>query len=67
MTNFNKAIRTLEFDKVSEMLADCARTEGAKLLARTLTPETDAVRVEASTLTSYSTNILMASPSGRQI
>ena len=46
MTHFNKAIKTLEFDKVSEMLAAHARTEGARLLARTLTPETDAVRVE---------------------
>ena len=46
MTNFNKAIRTLEFDKVLELLADCARTDGAKALAGTLVPETDPVRVE---------------------
>lgn len=46
MTNFNKAIKTLEFDKVAEMLAECARTDGSKALARALTPETDAVRVE---------------------
>lgn len=46
MTNFNKAIRTLEFDKVSEMLADCARTDGARALARSLTPDTDPVRIE---------------------
>ncbi|MBQ9115499.1 MAG: endonuclease MutS2 [Clostridia bacterium] len=46
MSKFNKAIKTLEFDKVTELLADCARTEGAKALARTLTPESDTVRVE---------------------
>lgn len=46
MTNFNRAIKILEFDKVCEMLAYHAATEGARMLARTLTPETDAVRVE---------------------
>ncbi|MBR2461393.1 MAG: endonuclease MutS2 [Clostridia bacterium] len=45
MTKFSKAIKTLEFDKVAEMLAGCARTEGSRELARTLFPESDAVRV----------------------
>lgn len=47
MARFNKAIKTLEFDKVAELLAVYARTEGAKVLARTLSPETDEVRVKA--------------------
>ncbi len=46
MTKFKKAIKTLEFDKVAELVAQRARTEGAKALARTLFPETDAVKVK---------------------
>ena len=39
---FEKAIKTLEFDKITELLASFARTEGAKLKARGLTPTGDA-------------------------
>lgn len=46
MPDFNKAIKTLEFDKIREMLADCAATAGAKELARKLTPDFDAVRIK---------------------
>ena len=46
MADFKKAIKTLEFDKIREMLADCAPTAGAKELARRLMPESDAVRVK---------------------
>ena len=37
----SKTLNTLEFDKISEMLVECAATEGAKARARTLTPIAD--------------------------
>ena len=37
-----KTLRTLEFDRVREMLADCALTEGAKAQAMKLEPSDDA-------------------------
>ncbi|MEE0970614.1 MAG: endonuclease MutS2 [Clostridia bacterium] len=37
-----KTLHTLEFDRVREMLADCALTEGAKKAAMSLTPSDDA-------------------------
>lgn len=40
-----KTLTTLEFDKICEMLADCAPTAGAQALARRLTPSSDAVEV----------------------
>ncbi len=46
MSHFKRAIRTLEFNKIAEMLSACAPTEGAKLLARDLMPEADTVRVK---------------------
>ena len=46
MSEFRKAIKTLEFDKITSLLADCAATEGAKLMAKQLTPEADVVRVK---------------------
>ena len=36
-----KTSSTLEFDKISGMLADCAFTDGAKARARALTPTDD--------------------------
>lgn len=48
MSDFKKAIKTLEFDKIRAMLADCALTEGAAELALNLTPETDAVIIKRS-------------------
>ena len=37
----DKTIRSLEFDKIRAMLADCASTEGAKARAMTLSPSDD--------------------------
>ena len=37
-----KTLRTLEFDRIREMLADCALTDGAKALAIKLEPSDDA-------------------------
>ncbi len=37
-----KTLKTLEFDRIREMLADCALTEGAKALALRLEPSDDA-------------------------
>lgn len=37
----SKTLATLEFDKIIEMLVDCAATDGAKNRARTLTPSAD--------------------------
>ncbi len=41
-----KTLHTLEFDKILEMLADCAMTEGAKEQALLLTPSDDPETVE---------------------
>ena len=46
MSELRKAIKTLEFDKITALLADCAATEGAKLMAKQLLPESDIVRVQ---------------------
>ena len=46
MSHFKRATRTLEFNKITEMLSACAPTEGARLLARDLMPEADTVRVK---------------------
>ena len=43
--NFGKAIYTLEFDKIREMLAEVAPTEGAAARALTLEPDTDIDRI----------------------
>ena len=37
----HKTLSTLEFDKITEMLTECAATEGAKARARALTPSDD--------------------------
>ena len=44
-TKFESAIRALEFDKIREKLAYFAPTEGAKALARALTPTSSAIMV----------------------
>ena len=36
-----KSLTTLEFDKIIDMLVECAATSGAKSRARTLTPTSD--------------------------
>ena len=38
MYNIERAIRTLEYDMIINMLADCAPTEGAKMTALSLMP-----------------------------
>jgi len=43
----NKALYTLEFDKILELLADCAPTEGAKEAALALKPVSDIDKVRA--------------------
>ncbi len=45
MAEFERAQVTLEFDKIIELLADCATTEGAALLARNLTPTDNLARL----------------------
>lgn len=46
MSFSEKTLTILEFDKIRAMLADCAMTEGAKSLARTLRPSDDEVEVK---------------------
>ena len=41
MKGFDKARKILEFDKIAEMLAGCAPTEGAAEIVRQLKPHTD--------------------------
>ena len=44
--NFSdKTLKTLEFDKICQMLADCAPTEGAQQMARRLMPSGDVTEV----------------------
>ena len=44
--NFShKTVTTLEFDKICAMLADCAPTEGARVMAELLMPSSDTVEV----------------------
>ncbi len=38
---FEKVTRTLEFDKIRDMLSDCATTDGARFQAHTLMPDND--------------------------
>ena len=45
MSFTQKTLTTLEFDKICELLADCAPTAGAQALARRLMPSSDAVEV----------------------
>ena len=45
MRNFEKASKTLEFDKILQMLSECAQTDAAKRKALTLTPETEIDRI----------------------
>ena len=44
---FEKAAVTLQFDKILEMLAACATTEGAKQLCRNTEPADDIRKIEA--------------------
>ena len=47
MPNFEKARTVLEYDKILEMLADAAQTEGAKQRLRALWPQVTLSRVLA--------------------
>lgn len=45
MSFSEKTIRTLEFDKICAMLAECAETEGARSMAQNLRPSADPLTV----------------------
>ena len=56
-----KSLTTLEFDKIIEMLVDCASTSGAKSRARSLTPTSDYdVVVERQTKTDDAKRLINA-------
>ena len=46
MIDFNKALNTLEFYKITDMLASLAPTKGAKAMAAALVPSADMVEVQ---------------------
>lgn len=45
MSNFERAQTTLEYNKILQMLSECAHTEGAAAMALQLTPSSDIDRV----------------------
>ena len=49
MSNFEKAVFTLEFDKIRERLASLARTEASKTALQQITPSTDPVVIKRLT------------------
>ncbi len=63
MSNFTKALKTLEYDKILSMLSLCASTEGAKAAILATYPESDPMRV-ARLLTQTSDAKHMTSLSG---
>ena len=60
-TYYEKAIHTLEFDKIITMLSECAPTEGAKLLALRLMPENDIISIRRKQLETTAAKILLIS------
>ena len=65
MQNYERAIITLEFDKIREMLADCAGTDGAKEAARALTPSEDVYtvrRLQAETTDAFKLESIKGKP-----
>lgn len=46
MSNFTKALKTLEYDKILALLSQCASTEGAKALILSTVPESEPIRVQ---------------------
>ncbi len=46
MSNFKKALKTLEYDKILSMLAECASTDGGRSLILESTPDADISRVK---------------------
>lgn len=66
MDSFSKAIHTLEFDKIREMLAAVCPTDGAAALARALRPEKDgekALLLQRETADALKTASMRGSPS----
>lgn len=47
-TDYQRAIVTLEYDKITQLLADCAPTEGAADIAKRLYPDSNISRICAS-------------------
>ena len=45
MKNYERALKTLEYDKILAMLAERAPTDGAKEMALALRPENDPDRI----------------------
>lgn len=45
MSNYKRAMKTLEYDKILTLLCECAPTEGARERALALTPENDPDRI----------------------
>ena len=45
MADFEKACKTLEFDKVLDRLAEAAQTDGAREKARNIRPQTSLPRI----------------------
>ncbi len=60
MTEFNKAIITLDFRKIREMLAECALTAGAKELALAASPDSDPVHIKKSLTETTDAKFLLA-------
>ncbi|MBP3332988.1 MAG: endonuclease MutS2 [Clostridia bacterium] len=46
MSNFTKALKTLEYNKILSLLAECASTDGGRELILTTVPEADISRVK---------------------
>lgn len=60
-TNYSKAIKTLEFDKILYLLSECAPTEGSRAMALRLTPDFDAYMIKKRlSNTTDAKNLIMA-------
>ena len=60
-TNYFKAQRTLEFDKILHLLSECAPTEGSKAMAQRLNIDNDAYMIgKRLTNTTDAKNLIMA-------
>ncbi|MBR0450159.1 MAG: endonuclease MutS2, partial [Clostridia bacterium] len=46
MSNFTKALKTLEYNKILTLLAECAQTDGGRSLILASVPEDDTVKVK---------------------
>ncbi len=60
-TYFSKAEKTLEFDKITAMLAECAPTDGSRALALRLTPDADTYMIKKrQSMTTDAKNMIAA-------